>query len=87
MLNRDIYQKNPETLQSWSLSMLRDRFAALPARFDRVAKAVAELCEPEVLFVDIPHRVLKTEDELDSWLDEVRAQILSAMADGPVQVK
>ena len=33
--------------------------AAMPARFDNVAKSAAELCELEVRFIQVPRRMLK----------------------------
>ncbi|MBR4984893.1 MAG: BREX system P-loop protein BrxC [Proteobacteria bacterium] len=75
------------TLEHWPLKMIKDRVEALPARFERVLREAAELCEPEIQFVALPHRVLKSENEIDAWLKEVREQLFSALNDGPVQVK
>ena len=47
--------RRDDALATWS-----DRIAALPARFDKVKLAAAELMEPEAVYVKIPSRTLKT---------------------------
>ena len=39
------------TLDNCTLSMFADRVAAMPARFENVASAVAEFCEPKAQFI------------------------------------
>ena len=75
------------TLDLFSLTMFADRVAALPSRFDNVAVGAAELCEPEIQFVNVPRRTLKTGDEIDAWTDEVNTQLKAALAKGPVSIK
>jgi hypothetical protein len=59
----------------------------MPARFNQVLQGAAELLEPEVHFVGIPHRILKTEAEIDDWLNEIKAMLVAALEKGPVGVK
>ena len=54
------------SLDRVSLTMLGDRIAVLPARFDNVATGAAELMEPQAQFIQVPRRTLKTEAEIDS---------------------
>ena len=75
------------TLDCCSLLMFNDRVAALPSRFDNVAIGAAELCEPEIQFVDVPRRTLKTGEEIDDWAEEVKGQLKAALAKGPVSIK
>ena len=75
------------TLNHCSLSMFTDRVAALPGRFDNVAVGAAELCEPEIQFVNVPRRTLKTGDEIDAWTEEVKGQLKAALAKGPVSIR
>ena len=75
------------TLDHCSLSMFTDRVAALPSRFDNVAVGAAELCEPEIQFVSVPRRTLKTGDEIDAWAEEVKGQLKGALAKGPVSIR
>ena len=75
------------TLDHCSLSMFTDRVAALPGRFDNVAVGAAELCEPEIQFVSVPRRTLKTGDEIDTWAEEIKGQLKAALAKGPVSIR
>ncbi|HOS29006.1 MAG TPA: BREX system P-loop protein BrxC [Deltaproteobacteria bacterium] len=75
------------TLDNVSLAMFSDRVAALPARFDNVVVAAAELLEPEAQIVQVPKRMLKTEQDIDTWMDEVREQLKAALSKGPVVIK
>ena len=75
------------TLDRCGLSMFADRVAALPSRFDNVAVSAAELCEPEIQFVNVPRRTLKTDDEIDAWTEEVNSKLKAALAKGPVSIK
>lgn len=75
------------TLDQCSLAMFADRVAALPSRFDNVAVAAAELCEPEIQFVSVPRRTLKTEADVDVWAEEVKDQLKTALEKGPISVK
>ncbi|WP_026596674.1 hypothetical protein [Methylohalobius crimeensis] len=75
------------TLDHCSLAMFADRVAAMPARFDHVASAAAELCEPEIQFVSVPRRTLKTEANIDARAEEVKDQFKTALEKGPISVK
>jgi len=75
------------TLDSCTLSMFADRVAALPARFDNVASSAAELCEPEIQFIAVPRRTLKSLDEIDTWAEEVKQQLKDALQNGPVSIR
>jgi len=72
------------TLERMSLSALTDRVAALSSRFDAVLVAAAELMEPEAQFIKLPQRTIKTEQEIEKWLDDVKKQIQKALKSGPV---
>jgi hypothetical protein len=75
-----------ETLETHSLSALTDRVAAMAGRFDRVLMDAVELMEPEVQFIRVPRRTLKTEEEIDIWLDEVKQQMMTGLKKGPLVV-
>ena len=75
------------TLDRVSLSMFADRVAAMPARFNNVAASAAELLEPEAQFIHVPRRTLKTEEDIDTWLEDVRGQLKIALDKGPVVIQ
>ena len=76
-----------QSLNRLSLPAFRDRLAALPARYGNLLLSAAEICEPEARFVCLPHRTLKSEAEMEAWLDEVQQQLLKALQQGPVIIK
>lgn len=67
--------------------MFGDRVAAMPARFDNVASNAAELCEPQAQFIQVPRRTLKTDEEIDAWVIEVKQRLKAALKQGPVVVR
>ena len=75
------------TLDACPLDKFEAFVAAIPSRFDNVAAGVAELCEPEVQFVQVSRRLFKTEAEIGAWLDETKKQIKDALQNGPVMLK
>lgn len=62
-----------------------DRIAAL-SRFDQVLQGAAELMEPRAKFVSLPRRALKSREDIDAWMHEVRGALQRALQDGPVIV-
>jgi hypothetical protein len=74
------------TLDKCALSMFSDRVAAMPSRFANVAAAAAELCEPEVQFLSVPRRTLKTEADIEVWLVEVKEKLKKALPQGPIVI-
>jgi hypothetical protein len=75
------------TLDSCPLPMFTDRVAAMPGRFDGVVRAAAELLEPEAQFIQVPRRMLKTDEEIDAWLAEVQQQLKTALQQGPIVIR
>jgi hypothetical protein len=74
------------SLENYSLSdwvMLRD---AMPERFAKALKAAAKLLEPKAVHVKLPGGTLKTEADVEAWLEKAKKEILKAMKDGPVVV-
>ena len=52
-----------------------------------VAEAAAELMEPKAQFVKLPNRTLKTDQDIDAWLAEVKQTLKESLAKGPVIVR
>jgi hypothetical protein len=75
------------SLDKVSLTMFADRVAALPTRFENVAAEAAELMEPQAQFIQVPRRTLKTEAEIDDWLNDVKQQLKEALQDGPIIIR
>ena len=75
------------TLNRISLERFSDQVAAISSRFNSVSDAAAKMCEPEAQFIHLPRRTLKTEAEIDSWLEEVKKTCKAALQDGPIVIQ
>jgi hypothetical protein len=75
------------TLRNLSLGQFTDQIAALPGRFNKVQEQAAELCEPEVQFIAVPRRTLKSVEDIDLWLNEVKDQLNTGLKDGPIVIR
>jgi hypothetical protein len=75
------------TLSRVSISSLRDRVVAMPSRFQQVQQEAAKLMEPQVTFVSLPRRTLKTTDDISQWVRDVQEQLLIALQKGPVGIQ
>jgi hypothetical protein len=74
------------SLEQCPIARWHERRDALRGQLDRARTLVARTLEPQVQPVVIPRRLLRTEAELDLWLDEVRTAVRGKLGDGPVQV-
>jgi hypothetical protein len=72
------------TVDRLSLSSFADRVAAIDSRFDSVLVAAAELMEPKAQFVKLPNRTIKTDEDIEAWLLDVKQIIAQALKNGPV---
>jgi hypothetical protein len=72
------------TLDACNLATFADRAAAIPTRFNEVMCDAAKLCEPASQFIELPRRTLKTDNDVDIWLEEVKNQIKTALKVGPL---
>lgn len=75
-----------QTLAHTSLSALKDRIAAMPGRYDQVLLKAAQLLEPELQKVNLPARTLKTQADVDAWLDQTRKLLMDKLSQGPILV-
>ena len=77
-----------DCIEATSLEQWSDKTSALVGRFDRVRQdAIAEL-EPKVQNVSLPRgKLIRTEADLDSWLEQVRTDALASLSQGPVSFR
>ena len=76
-----------DTLDDTPLDGWRTRKDALSQRFnDAPDDAVREL-EPDTTRASLESRVLKSEEDVEEWLNEGRETLLDHLEDGPVQVQ
>ncbi len=75
------------TLSKYPLSALADRVAAMSSRFSRVLEGAARLLEPEVQFINLPPRHLKTDADIDAWAEDVKKELKAALKKGPIAIR
>lgn len=75
------------TLNSISISSLHDRIDAMSKRFDSVANEAAKLVEPKVQEIHLPRHTLKTNEEIDDWVEDVKQQLKAALQNGPIVIR
>ena len=75
-----------KSLNANGISALHDRVAAMPSRFDKVLFEAAKMLEPEVENVILPSRMLKTEEDIQEWLNEAASILQDKIKKGPVIV-
>lgn len=64
-----------EVLDAIPLSAWQDRLSLVPGRRDQARQRAAKRLEPDSVKVEMPPATIKTPDELQAYLDEVRARV------------
>ncbi len=72
------------SLNNLSLSGLQDRIDALSTRFSNARQKAVQFLQPKAFRVEVPHRILASEEDLLQWLKEVEVQLSEAIKKGPV---
>jgi hypothetical protein len=75
-----------EALDRRSLRGMRAEADAIPGRVAHAIEQAAKLLEPRVQSIPLERTTLKTEPELDAWLDRQRRKLSDALKRGPVLV-
>jgi type II secretory pathway predicted ATPase ExeA len=73
-------------LDRQSLGRLREITEAVPGKVDAILREAAKLLEPKVQYVIVPRDLLRNAPDVHGWIDQQRAKLLAAVANGPVQV-
>jgi hypothetical protein len=75
-----------ESLNKCSPQRWSERRDALRSQLGRALTLLAQKLEPEVQSVSMPHRIVRSEADLDVWLTEVKKTVLDKLSKGPVQI-
>lgn len=75
------------TLNNVSLTTFTDRVAAIPARFESAAISAAELMIPDIKSIQVLRRTIRTVEEIEPWIDDVREQLKAAIEKGPIVIR
>jgi hypothetical protein len=74
------------SLGSMSLREWSDRRDALPHRFEQARLEAARRLEPETVSVKLPGGTFRTREEVDEYVEKIRATLYARLQDGPVMV-
>lgn len=72
------------TLQRTSMSTIKDRISALKTRYNDLMIDVGRKSEPAAKSFNLPRRMLKTNEEVTSWLKEVEDELRDQINKGPI---
>jgi hypothetical protein len=75
------------SLDSKSITVRKTETEAIPSRLTAALQQAAKILEPKVQFVHIERRVLRTTEEVETWVGEQKQQLIAALKDGPVQIQ
>ena len=81
------YEELLNTVKQYPIKSWTDKEAALEAKFQRATEMAIKELEPKSQMVDFPSRTLKTEEDINSWIEEVRDQLKGKLVDGPIYVR
>lgn len=76
-----------KTLKIMSLQMFVERVETMKGRFDMVLERAAEFLEPDTQFIPIPRPTMKTEKDIDEWVEDVKATLKKALKKGPIRIQ
>jgi hypothetical protein len=74
-------------LEMKPLSGIRTEIAALPARVTEAIERAAKLLEPKVRTVAVEKTTLRSEDDVNAWVERQRVSLIEAVKEGPVLIK
>jgi hypothetical protein len=75
-----------DTLETTSLTALRDRIAAMDGRYRAIILEAAQLLEPKSQRAKLPSATVKTAEEVDQWLAQAEQVLKEQIKQGPVIV-
>jgi hypothetical protein len=75
-----------ESLDSLSLAGWADKLRAVHAAREAALLELAQVLEPAARQVSLPHATLKTRSEVERYVDDVRKQLETEIARGPIVV-
>lgn len=73
-----------DSLNEVSLEQWTDRTESLASKFDSARLEAVQLLQPKLQRISLPRKTFETEADIDTWMAEVKQQILDKLNDGPV---
>ena len=81
------YEELLSALKLYPLNSWTDRIEALKNRFAKAMEHAIKEMEPTVQMMDIPKRTLRTEADVERWLQDVGEQLRTAVKTGPINMR
>jgi hypothetical protein len=75
-----------ETLDHLSLAGWGDKRRAVPAALEGALLELARVLEPAARPVRLPHATLKTQEDIEQYVGEIRKKLAAEIVDGPIVV-
>ena len=73
-----------DSLNEVSLEQWTDRTESLASKFDSARMEAVQLLQPKLQRISLPRKTFETESDVDTWVAQVKQQILGKLNDGPV---
>lgn len=74
-------------LSQFPLTSWNDRIDALPRRFNKLLELVAKELEPKTQTIEIPRRTLRSEADVQNWINELEETLKDSIKNGPIVVR
>ena len=72
------------TLEETPLTNWKTKIDALSQQFHNASRQAGELLEPQIQFVQLTSRTLRSPKEVMDWVEETREDLLERIKDGPI---
>ena len=73
-----------DSLNDVSLEQWTDRTESLASKFDSARMEAVQMLQPKLQRITLSRKTFETEADVDTWLADVKQQILDKLNDGPV---
>ena len=73
-----------DALNEVNFEQWRDRTDALSSNFDKARMDAIQRLQPKLQRITLPRATFETEEDVNTWLLQVKAQVLDKLSDGPV---
>jgi len=83
-LSVSTHQDLVRALNDYPINAWDDRIGALPGKFACALEEAAKALEPETQAIVLPRKTLKTEADIEAWIEEVKAKLKAALGKGPI---
>lgn len=69
-----------------SLASWKTRTAALPQQFAEARRQADKLFEPKIQHIPLSSGTLKTREDVEAWIEEIRSELIIRIEEGPIVI-